>query len=370
MKKADNPEKIRISNHQFFSLAAGGAIGGTTVIISSLVASIAKQDAWITALITPVMGVFVLWIYFFLGKAYPEMTIIGIAKQIFGKWLGIIVSAGYVIFFLQVSFNITWHVGDFTGHILHETPVYAINGLFIAVIVVAVLYGVEAFARTSELLMKGVFIAFFIALLLIPKVNIQNLLPVLENGFVPVLKASVFMFPFTTFPLIALMMIFPINLVDLKQAGKSLRKGYLLASFLVFIVIIASILVVGSNISAKSQYPTFLVAKEIDIAGIFTRLEFVITTIWLITQFVINLLFFYAGTKALAEFLGLKDYRKIVMPLSLIILVMSGISFPDTIYQANWNSINWTPYAATFGLVIPSIMLIVFWIKKKFSKRI
>lgn len=369
IKKIAKQEKIKISNRQLFSLAALGSIGGTVIIISGLVASIAKQDAWITAIITPVMGVFVIWIYCFLGKTYPDMTIIGMAKQIFGKCLGLIVSAGYVIFFLQVSSNVTWHIGDFIGYILHETPVYVINGLFIGVVVIAILYGVEAFARASELFIAFVCIIYIAAFLLMPNLNIQNLQPVLENGIVPLFKASVFLLPFSTFPLITLMMIFPINLVDLKQAGKSFRKGYFWASFLVFIVIILCLLVLGSNITARSQYPTYLEAKQIDVAGIFARLEFLVATIWILTQFAINLLFFYAGTKSLAEFFDLKDYRKIVMPLGLITLVLSGMSFPDTIYQSNWNSIVWTPYAATFGLFIPLIMLIIIFIKKKIFRR-
>jgi len=365
----NKPEKIKISNRQLFSLAACGAIGGTIIIISGLMASIAKQDAWITALITPVYGIFVIWLYYSLGKAYPGMTIIGITKQIFGKWLGIIVAVGYVFFFIQISYHIPWYVGDFTSHVLRETPEYAINGLFIAGVVIAVLYGVEAFSRASEVFIVLICIMYFSALLVLPKVNIQNLQPVLENGIIPVLKASVFMIPFTTFPLITLMMIFPVNLVDLSQAKKSLFKGYLLASFLIFIIVFMTILVLGSNITAKSQFPAYLLAKEVDVANIFTRLEFIISTIWLITQFMVSILFFYAGVKSLSELLGLKDYRKIVMPLGLVILVMSIIVFPDTIYRANWDSIIWTPYAATFGLVIPLIMLIVIFIKKKIFRR-
>jgi len=370
MKKADKPEKIIISNHQIFSLAACGAVGGTIIVVSSLLASIAKQDAWITAIITPAFGLIVIWLYYYLGKAYPNMTIIGISKQIFGKWLGIIITACYVFFFIQISYHITWHMSDFVIHYYHETPEYFINGLSVAAMVIAVLYGVEAFARASEIFIKLISVFFLISIILVlPKANINNLLPVLENGILPSLKASVFMSAFSIFTLQSLLMIYPINALDLPQASKAFGKGFLWGSLLVFIATIMSILVLGSNISARTTFPTFLLFKEIDIAGIFTRMEFIIAIIWIISQFMINLLFFYAAVKALAEFLGLKDHRRIVLPLALIILVMSGVTFPDTIYQSNWNSIVWTPYAATFGLVIPLIMLIVLWIKVRRIKK-
>lgn len=368
--KKEKPEEIKISNNQLFSLAACGAIGGTIIVVSSLLASIAKQDAWITALITPACGLGVICLYYYLGKQYPDKTIIGIVKQIFGKWMGIIVSVCYVFFFIQISYHITWHMGDFVCHYYHETPEYIIYGILVVGMVIAVLYGLEAFARASEIFLKIMSFFFFLAIiLLLPKIDVTNLLPVLENGILPSLKAAVFMSAFSIFTLQSLLMIFPANSNDLPRAGKAFGKGFLWGSLIVFIATIMSIMVLGSNISARTVFPTFLLFKEIDIAGIFTRLEFVIAIIWIISEFMINLMFFYAAVKALAEFLKLKDYRKIVLPLGLINLVMSGITFPDTIYQVNWNSIVWTPYAATFGLFIPLIMLLVLGLKKMFSRR-
>lgn len=370
IKKTDEPEKIKISNNQIFSLAAGGAIGGTIIISTGLLASIAKRDAWITALIAPILGVLIIRLYCYLGGQYPGMTIIGIAKQIFGKWLGFIISAGFVFFFLIISSHIIWHVGDFTGHIYYATPEYVINGFFIIGIIIAVLYGVEAFARASELFIYFISVIFFTAMLLIlPRADIANLQPVLEEGIVPSIKGIIIILTFLPSPLLSLMMIFPKNVHDLPQAGKAFVKGYLWASLIIFVSIIMSLLVLGSNISARSQYTTYLLFKEIDIAGIFSRLEFLIAIIWLITQFVVGVLFFYASSKGLAELLGLKDYRKIVLPLGLIILVLSGMFFADTVYQANWDSIVLIPYALTFSLCIPLIMLLVLMIKKKFIRR-
>jgi len=362
--------KIKISHKQLFALAACGAIGGTIIIASGMLTSIAKQDAWIIALITPACGIFVIWLYYCLVKQYPGLTLIGINKKILGKWLGIIVSAGFVYFFLHSSTNIPWYVGDFIGHILDETPDYILYIMFMATVIAAVLYGVEAFARASEIFIIFISLVFFIAIILIlPKANVQNLMPVLEEGILPSFKGTFFMLAFTTYPLISILMIFPFNTLDLPQAGWAMGKGYLWGSLIVFVAIIMPILVLGSNITSNTQYTVYLLFKEIDIAGIFTRLEFVIMTIWLITQFVTSILFYYAGVKGLAELLGLKDYRKIVLPLGLIILVLSGVVFPDANYQANWDSIVWVPYAITYGLIIPLIMLLILGIKKRFFKR-
>ena len=75
-------EKIKITSHQLFSLTAICAFGGSLIVISAAVASIAKQDAWITALFTLAFGLPVIWVYWFLGSQYPHMTLIGIINKI------------------------------------------------------------------------------------------------------------------------------------------------------------------------------------------------------------------------------------------------------------------------------------------------
>ena len=359
-------DKVKITNHQLFSLAANGSIGGTIIVIPAVIASIAKQDAWIVALLTPIFGILVIWIYWFLGSRYPGMTFIEITKNIFGKWFSLIVAAGFVFLCLTSAYNLPWYIGNFITIVaLPETPAYFINIFFVTAVVIALLYGIETIARTSELFLYFASILFFLAMILVsPNVRVENLQPVFEKGIIPILKGSVLLSCFLTFPLIILMMIYPINIYNISGAKKSLFKGYLWACFIIFTAIIMSILILGSAITAKSQYPAYLLAQEINVGIIFTRLEFIIAAIWIVTQFMIDVLFFYAGVIGLSQLLGLKNHKKIVVPLGLIILVMSGVVFPDAVYQVNWVNTVWIPYIITYGLILPVSLLVVFLIKR------
>lgn len=359
-------DKIKITNHQLFSLTANGAIGGSILVISALLTSIAKQDAWITALLTPAFGMLVIWIYGFLGSHYPSMTFVGIIKSILGKWLGLIAAVGFVYLCLEIASHIPWYVGNFvTTQAMPQTPAYTINSLFVIAIVIAVLYGIETIVRASELFISFVSIIFILAMILVlPNARIEYLQPVFEKGIIPILKGSVFLSCFLTFPTITLMMIYPININNISEAKKSLFKGYLLAALIIFITILMSILVLGSTITAKSQYPTYLLAKEINVGVIFTRLEFLIAAVWIITEFIIGTLFFYAGVLGLSQLLGLRDHKRLVMPLGLNILVLSGVSLPNSIYQSKWISLFYPPYIITYGLILPVLLLLVFLIKK------
>ncbi|ADK16932.1 Spore germination protein YndE [Clostridium ljungdahlii DSM 13528] len=363
-------DKIKITNHQLFSLATSIAFGGSVLIVPALVASIAKQDAWITSLLTPAFGIPIIWIYCFLGSQYPDMTLVGIIKKIFGKWIGLIVAGSVVFFYLTIAYHLPWYIDNFiTTQVMPQTPAYIISSLFVIAVVIALLYGLETFARASEIIIYFTSILFFLAMILVlPNAKIENIQPVFENGIIPILKSSVFLSCFLTFPLITLMMIYPINLNNISDGKKSLFKGYLWGAFMIFITNFMSILVLGSGITAKEQYPTYLLAKEINVGIVFTRLEFIIAAVWIVTLFIIGVSFFYAGIVGLTELLKLQDYKKIVMPLGLIVLVMSEVVFPDTIYQANWVNFIWTPFSITYGLIVPTLLLFVFFIKKWISK--
>ena len=364
-------DKIKITDKQFLSLTANGSIGGSVIIFSALLASVAKQDAWIGALLTPAIGMPLIWIHCFLGSQYPDMTLVGIIKKICGKWAGFIVAAGFVFFCLTTASRVVWYASSFLNiQAMPETPVYVLNSVFFIAIVIAILYGIETIARASQLFMYSASFLFILAMVFaLPNARIENLQPVFEKGIIPILKSSIFVSTLSTFPLVYMMMIYPINLNNIPEAKKSFYKGYLWSSFILFIAVLMAILVLGSGITANLQFPTYFLAKEINVGIIFTRLEFVIAASWLITQVVVGILYFYALVIGFSELLGLKEHKKIVIPLGLIELMLSGIAFPDLLYERNWHTLVWTPYVITYGVVLPVLLLLIFLTKKWVFKR-
>jgi len=363
-------QRIKITNHQLFTLTTNGSFGGSVIVIASTLTAIAKQDAWISALLTPVIGMPVVWIYWYLGSQYPGSTFVEIMKKIFGRLIGTVAAASYVFLCLTIAYHLPWYIGNFiTTQAMPETPPYVISLLFVVAVVIAVLYGIETFARASELYTYFVLFLFVLTMLLVfPNAKFENLQPVLENGMIPIFKGSYVLSCFIVFPIITMMMIYPANTDNVSEAKKSIFKGFLWAGFITFITILMSTLILGSKITASSQYPTYLLAKEISLGTIFTRLEFIVAGTWIVTHFMIGLLFFYAGATGLSQLIGLKDHKRIVIPLGLITLVMSEVIFPDVIYQANWTKHVWLPYITTHGLILPLLLFLVDLIKKRMLK--
>jgi spore germination protein KB len=201
-------------------------------------------------------------------------------------------------------------------------------------------------------------------LLVLPHAKIENLLPVFEEGVVPVLKGSILLSSFLIFPVVLMLMIFPVLADNTIRAKKSFIKGYLWGGGLVFISVLFSIMVLGSTIASASQYPVFILAKEINVRDIFSRLEFIVAAVWIIMLLTRGIIYFYGAVTGISLLLGLKKHETIILPLGLIIMVMSGMVYSDVIYQSDWDTLIWPPFAGTFGIVIPIILYIVFLIKK------
>ncbi|QTM00073.1 endospore germination permease [Iocasia frigidifontis] len=358
--------KIRITNHQIFALTVGLTNGSAILVISASVAGLAKQDSWISMLFTIVFGFLEIWLICFLWNHYPGLTFVEMIRQIFGKWFGSVITIAFLYFCFLSDAQVIWYIGNFiTSQAMLETPPYIVNMIFSATIVIALLYGLEAIARSYEIFIYIISFLFVLSMIFVlPNARIENLQPVFEEGLIPVLKGSTLLSSFVIFPFVLLIMIFPAKADNTFKAMKSFVKGYLWGGFLLFTSILISVLVLGSTITANIQYPVFVLAQEINLANIFTRLEFIVAGVWIITVLTKGIFYFYAGLIGLAQLIELKDHKKIILPLGLIIFVMSGVVFPDATYQSAWDSLVWPFFAATFGLILPIVMAAGFYIKK------
>ena len=364
-------EKAKITNHQLMVITAAYVCGASTLIIASSSAQIAKQDAWISSIVSALSGIIIVYINTYLGGLYPDKTYVETIQFLLGKWVGGFVSVLLIFVSIVGAAQFVWYVGDFfTTQYLRETSAYIINILFVITIIIAMLYGLEVIARASEVFFYIILITYFLSIILVmPNIRIENLFPILEKGIMPSLKGSLPLLAFTVLPLIFLNMIYPVNVNDIKGAKKSIFKGYLVGMTITFISIIMCILVLGSTISASARYPIFLLTKEINIGIVFTRLEPLIISVWLFTIFNNTVFYFYTGALGLAQLLNLKDYKKIVLPLGLVVTVISGVAYNNVIYEINWDNLVWIPCTFTFGLILPLLLLLIYFINKYLFKR-
>lgn len=89
---------------------------------------------------------------------------------------------------------------------------------------------------------------------------------------------------------------------------------------------------------------------------------------WLIIFFICTFFYFYSVVISLSQLTKLKDYKIIVLPLGLIIVVFSNIVSKNLPYQLAWATNVGFPYMLTLGFILPVVLLIISLIRNKIGK--
>lgn len=360
-------KNLKISSNQFKKLVVLYSIGSSILITPGGIIGEAKQAAWLAIIIGIIIGLLQVWLLIAVGKLFPNMNLVQCSEKVLGKWMGKFISLGFIIISFLNGGTLIWYVGNFfTSQIIPEMRIEVVNTFFTLVVIIGMYYGIEVIARASEIFFPIVIVAVTILVAFnIPNMKFENLQPIFESGVKPVLRGSIFFTNISHQPLIVFLMIFPACIDDIKEANKSFFKGILIGGIIMLAITITCVLVMGTTISASQVYPTYLLAKQIHLGNYVERVESIISVTWFITIFFKAVLYFAGAVLGLTQILELRDYRSITLPLGMILVVLSFIIYPNVIYEGEWDTTTWIPYALTYGLIHPLLLLLVGKVKKK-----
>jgi spore germination protein KB len=347
----------KISLQQFGILVFLYTIGSTILLSPSGLAGIAKQDGWLSAVVGAGVGIAFILLYSALGKLLPGMTFVEYSEKLLGRWIGKAVSLLFVLFSFVGAATVLFHMGNFVvTQIMPETPIETLNFAFMLVIIFGANLGLEVFARTAETFLPWViFLFFFLIFSVVPQMELNHLRPVLEGGMKPVLTASLSFTSVASLPCIVFSMILPYV-----EKPEKIQRVFILSlclggSFVVIITFL-TISVLGVHLTDTSAFPSYILAKKINIGNFLTRIEVIVAIIWFITIYYKIILYFYACTLGLAQIFRLTNYRPLLFPVGLLTALCSIIIYPNTVYAAKWDSTVWVAYSLTFGFVIPLLL--------------
>jgi spore germination protein KB len=221
-------------------------------------------------------------------------------------------------------------------------------------------------ARSAEILF-GFFIFLFIILTiaLLPQIEFQQIQPIFETGIKPMINAVFLFTSIFSLPLIVLLMIFPVSVNQSKNAEKNFFVGVLIGGVFLIIIIMLSILVLGADASSRHIYPSYALARKINIGNFFQRVEAILALIWFITIYFKMTLYFYTCVISLAQTLNMKDYQPLTLPLGMIMVCFSLIAHPNIVEIGTFMKEIWPLYILMYGLFLPLLLLAVNAITKK-----
>ncbi len=358
-------ENGKISMLQFSIMIIMFSLGSSVILIPSILVLIAKQDAWITFIMSAFLEIGIVFFWSRLFLIFPNETIIQYSERIVGKWLGKMIGIVYITFFLYLSALVLRNLGDFIStDILFQTPQQFVHIIFMVPIMYGAYLGLEVIARASEVLFPWIILFFIVAVIFLLKdIHLSKLLPILPNGLQVPLKG---IYPLIGFPK-SEMILFLILIPFIKKPAKIQKYftiSFIVSSIFGAILIIVCISVLGVDLAERSTYSVFDLAKEIKIGSFLNRVEVLVGGIWIITIFAKLSLCFYAANLATGYVFNMKSYRITIIPYGILVVALSMIVYKNPA-EVSWFITGAYPlYAVIHGFVIPAILLLVAKIRK------
>jgi len=332
-------------------------LGSAFLLLPGILASMAKQDAWISVLLSLSGYMLLVPMYAALAKRLRGQTFHEYLEKLLGRWLG---SALTLVFVLGYPFFIFILVlsdlSDFVTTVFFpETPPIVIQAGMLLPVLYALKLGIASIGRAADLLFYAVLFLFCLGYLsLVPAMNPTQLLPVLEYGWKPPLHASITLLAFPYVETAFLLFLAPY--ADNVRRWNSLLAGSALVSGSMFLFMtLLSIGVLGEAFVANMLFPSYTVVTTISYGDFYERFEVIVGVLWYLTIFFRLALLLFVTADGLAGVFRLNDYRSLLIGLSLIGLVAAGSIQPNAVFFLNTLK-SWPYYGMTFGIAIPLVI--------------
>lgn len=362
-------EISKISKKQLFTLILLFEMGSAIVVNLGMQA---KQDAWLAILLGTGSGVCMFLVYDHLYHQYDERPLTQYVRIILGNYIGSLLALLYIFYFLYLSARVLRDFGDLLlSSTLEATPMLVINSMLMFVIGSAVYYGLEVIGRTGEIILPVMALLALItggAISFSHIFHIENLLPVLERGWEPVIKAA---FPLTiTFPFgetIVFSMILP-YLSEKAHSRKTGVKAILISGLILTVTIVTNIAVLGVSQASSEQFPLLTTVGKINVGDFIQRVDAVALSALILGGFFKISIFFYAGVSGMKELFSIQKKKHTLFLVASFVIVVTTYSLNMASSFANHIEVGLqqVPYYLhlPFQIGIPILLLVITWFKK------
>jgi spore germination protein KB len=127
---------------------------------------------------------------------------------------------------------------------------------------------------------------------------------------------------------------------------------------LVLLVIISlSIFVLGQDLTVRNTFPSYALAKKINVGDFLQRIEVFMGFMWIISLYFRLSLYVYIAVAAMSQIFNLKDYRPLVLPIGLILVSLANIQYPNSVYDQYATITFWVPFSLIACVAYPLLLL-------------
>ncbi|MGI9860340.1 GerAB/ArcD/ProY family transporter [Moorella naiadis] len=301
-------EKIGTSEAFFLTVAALIEVG--TLTGARDIAIKVGVDTWLVSPLETVTSLGAIYLLTRLAMQFPHLDLVGYSRQLAGRWLAWVLGLIVLIYWVSLAAEVGRVTTDTVKNsLLSRTPDAAVLVSFLLVAAYMAARGIEPLARASVIIViVALPLTFLLFALVIPRLHLDNFLPILPHGPWPVLKLAVWRI--SNAEEISLFLILVPFLNEPRQAWRAASYGYLLVMVVVITVITTCQGVLGVELLKYTLIPGLTVTHLAEFAGAFIeRISLIFVFLWIILVFPTVAALLWASSYLLGRLLNLPNYR-------------------------------------------------------------
>ncbi|MWC28692.1 GerAB/ArcD/ProY family transporter [Paenibacillus sp. MMS18-CY102] len=360
-------EQVRISRLHFFMLIGMYLLGGTIALGTGVGAG---KDVWLAILLGLVPGLLLYAIYAKLYFLYPDKPLTSYLPLVLGNPIGKTVAFLYSVHFIyQATRNIRGCGNLLVISVYDQTPLFAMLTLMALALIYLLYYGIETISRSCTIFLSGIVgLGFMASIFLLASgvVDMNRLLPVMENGWKPVLSSvpSTFFLPFEE--MIVITMLFP---YVAPKGRKSVLTGMwtmVTTGFVLAYTMALNVAVLGSDLFMRSVFPLLSTTSQINIGDFIQKVDAIAISTLMLSYFFKGVIYAYIAAMAIAD-LWQVQIKQLALPVGFIVL-FSCMMLAGSYSENYVEGFLLNPYVIfPFDCIIPAIVLAVALIRRRLA---
>ncbi len=315
----------------------------------------AAQDAWIATFLAMGIGLCVLFVIIKLQAMFPGQRITQISTNVLGKIPGTLFNLLFFwsIFAIQITF--LFDIIMILKIIYPLLPSTILYTLLVLTCVYCLYKGLLVMGRLGELFiwisLLFIVVGFFLAL---PLIDLANLKPILL-GWKPLAAGTLYAADWPFDEIIIFGLFLPM-VVDFQENKSRLYWWYLTGGLILILFDLEMVSILGAKLADIYQFPLFEVFR-LSGFGDFQRVELFFFILWFITGITAIIIYYQGLCLIVQDVFSLKDYRPLILPIGLCLVVFTLYMFPNTV-EYNLMGFKYLPiYTFPVNFLYPTILL-------------
>lgn len=358
---------VKMGLGEFFCLTVLFELGTAMVVNLGMGAG---RDAWFSILLGCAAGLVMFSGYAYLYRKHPGLPFTAYTRKLLGKYIGTPVALIYIVLYLNLAAR---DLRDGSSMLamatMHNTPLFILSTLMLLSGAYVLHKGLEVLGRTSivfAVVVVGIGLFGTIMLIFSGSINLNRLLPFLENGLQPVVTSVIhqnYMFPFGE--MVCFTMLMP-YLGNAKKGPWIIAAAMLFSALVLSFTMALNVSVLGADIVERSPLPLMPTISKISISDFIQRVDIFVVMVLIIGVFFKMSVLFAAALIGISELFRL-PYRRMLYPCALIILFTSMLDARSFVEHLEEGGILLYRVYPFLMVVIPALLIIVTAVRDHFS---